>query len=356
MAANSDIISLLHFDVEKNKGTANGVPNYTANEDIDGFAWSYYRFSVPTSPLGYLGEGFISIGNYMRRTSDMFAFGMDDFTLEYRSYNMGSVNSTDGNIGLKISSSAVQVGTEVISDTPGFINNAWTHYALVRKNGVFYWFVNGTLISTVASNLSIDSKTMTLSGSYFDEWCVTKRAKWTTNFTPPTEPYDYDGTDPDPIDMKLHVLLKIAQTVNLTGHMHPVGPNPQVLVWSSEDSSIASVDQNGTVTGNAVGKTKIFVRTQDNSWSAFARIKVVEEGESELLLSVLLEIGESCILFPEFEPEDAQTAVLWSSSDSAIAVVSATGKVTGIIPGLVTITAKTADNALTDSMYVTVKA
>lgn len=89
-----------------------------------------------------------------------------------------------------------------------FAVNEWSHRAIVRKNGVFYGFKNGVLQSTNAnanSALTIQARGNEQmfvgvwnyeGGQYWayglmDELRISKGiGRWTTNFTPPTLPYN----------------------------------------------------------------------------------------------------------------------------------------------------------------------
>lgn len=76
----------------------------------------------------------------------------------------------------------------------------WHHTAVVRKDGIFYVYQDGQLVMTEerAATESFNLKTIgytegSPSDTYFDgiidEFHVVPYAKWTSNFTPPTESY-----------------------------------------------------------------------------------------------------------------------------------------------------------------------
>lgn len=68
-----------------------------------------------------------------------------------------------------------------------------------------------------------------------------------------------------------------------------------------------------------------------------------------------VEVGKTIILTAKVSPENAtDKTVTWSSSDTAIATVDSTGKVTGVAVGTATITAKAGEK--TAAVDVTVKA
>ena len=75
----------------------------------------------------------------------------------------------------------------------------------------------------------------------------------------------------------------------------------------------------------------------------------ITEGDQEL------EIGQTVQLTAVVEPGDANNKnVSWSSSDEAVATVSATGLVTAVAEGIATITVTTEDGNMTDGITVTV--
>ena len=117
----------------------------------------------------------------------------------------------------------------------------------------------------------------------------------------------------------------------------------QTLVWSSSDTSVATVTE-GAVTAVAVGSARITVRT--GSAEAACTVTVVPakpvEVESVTLDRTTLDltVGDTERLTATVLPEDAaDKTVVWSSSDSSVASV-ADGLVTALAPGTATVTAK----------------
>lgn len=58
--------------------------------------------------------------------------------------------------------------------------------------------------------------------------------------------------------------MNVGETVDLTATVLPENASDPSLVWGTDDLSILSVDQNGTVKALAPGKAKIVVRTSNN--------------------------------------------------------------------------------------------
>ena len=82
----------------------------------------------------------------------------------------------------------------------------WHHIALVRKDGVFYLYKDGHLVKTIDSVkdlnfrvCGIGASVSGIAGTYIkgimDEFSVVPYAKWTSEFTPPTEAYKTQKSD-----------------------------------------------------------------------------------------------------------------------------------------------------------------
>lgn len=117
--------------------------------------------------------------------------------------------------------------------------------------------------------------------------------------------------------------------------------------WKSSDTSIATVDQKGIVTGIAEGEATITATAAGKS----AEVKVtVEPGEAPVIAvesvsiapaSLTLKPGETGNLTATITPSNATAqTVQWSSSDNSVASVSSSGVVTAKKVGDVTITAE----------------
>ncbi len=70
------------------------------------------------------------------------------------------------------------------------------------------------------------------------------------------------------------VTMEVGQTESLVYQIIPSNATNQGILWSSSDSSIATVDQNGTVTAVATGNTTVTVTTDDGGFTDGATISV----------------------------------------------------------------------------------
>lgn len=141
------------------------------------------------------------------------------------------------------------------------------------------------------------------------------------------------------------------ESFTLTATVLPIDAVNKAVIWSSGDSSIAQVDDNGNVIAVAEGKTTIVVTTVDGGLSATCVVTVsICHPESVTLnhSSFTMTKGDTLQLEAVVGPDNAENkSVTWSSSDTAKASVSETGLVTALGPGEVTITVTTVDGGKT---------
>ena len=139
--------------------------------------------------------------------------------------------------------------------------------------------------------------------------------------------------------------------VQLVATVAPDDADKNVL-WTSDKTEVATVDQDGIVKAVAPGTAKIKVESVSNSSvSAECTVNVaapIVHVESITLdkTDVSVEVGSKVTLTVTYTPADAiesDKAITWTSSATAIATVSSAGEVTGVSVGDAEITAKTAN-------------
>lgn len=153
-----------------------------------------------------------------------YDFGSNDFTIDWWEYcNAGMVDTsgvrfssayTSGDVfgGLLLGLSQTQVNAgSAFAASWDLINNQtmlsiteseWVHWAFVRSGTTLKAYRNGTQFASTTINgaLAFDSQYLFAIGDfrqeshgyfngYIDEFRISNVARWTTNFTPPTEPY-----------------------------------------------------------------------------------------------------------------------------------------------------------------------
>lgn len=117
------------------------------------------------------------------------------------------------------------------------------------------------------------------------------------------------------------------------------------------------MDGSGLVTAIAEGTAYINVYSDLSQDSPYCTVTVekMEPTGVSLPASLTLIIGDSQKLFPTVTPSGAVTSFIWSSDDSNIASVNASGLVTGLAAGTTKIRVTTTVGGYTDYCNVTVK-
>ena len=130
--------------------------------------------------------------------------------------------------------------------------------------------------------------------------------------------------------------------------MPPAGaPMPTVVSFVSNKEAIATVDANGCVTGNSVGKATITAQT-NYATSATCVVNVTAVLATSISIvpsSTVLMIGSSVQLRAVLPENTSNKKVTWSSSNKNVATVDANGLVKAVKQGEAIITAKTADGS-----------
>ena len=146
-------------------------------------------------------------------------------------------------------------------------------------------------------------------------------------------------------------------TATLTATVSPTDATNKKVIWSSNNSSVATVE-NGQVTAMSVGNATITVTTEDGNHTAMcevvvtAPILVTGVTLSQTQLSLLK--GTTATLVATVVPPDATNQkVTWSSNNTTVATVEK-GKVTAVSGGKATISVTTEDGNHTATSEVTV--
>ena len=140
----------------------------------------------------------------------------------------------------------------------------------------------------------------------------------------------------------------------------PENATNKVVTWKSSDTSIATVDKNGKVTGKKPGTVYISATTANGKHTAKCKVTVLKITYSEKIklnkTKLTLDDGKSYILDATVLPENTTTkTVTWSSSNKKVVTVDAYGEVKAVAPGTAYIYCKTKDNGTTAKCKVTVK-
>lgn len=180
--------------------------------------------------------------------------------------------------------------------------------------------------------------------------------------------YTIAGVLPEPIHptsieiSKTELSIVEGQRETLTATVLPANADDKSVIWSSNNTSIATVSD-GEIIAIAPGNATIIATTIDGGLTATCAVTVTPyiapepiHPESITLNKTEVTLVEGAIasLKVTILPANAENkSVIWSSDNEAVATVS-DGTVTAVSPGTANITATTVDGSLTAQCYVVV--
>mgnify|MGYP002268650549 FL=1 len=152
--------------------------------------------------------------------------------------------------------------------------------------------------------------------------------------------------------------LPAGYSMKLTATVLPENATNKNVVYSVDDESILSVDQDGNITGLSLGIATVTVTTEDGGFTASAEITVIPvqvTGVSISPKSVSVALGHTIQLTASITPSNAANKNLsWSVSDETIISVDGQGTVTGLSGGTAPVTVTTEDGGFSASAEITV--
>ncbi|MBO4341423.1 MAG: Ig-like domain-containing protein [Bacteroidales bacterium] len=150
------------------------------------------------------------------------------------------------------------------------------------------------------------------------------------------------------LDKTEYTFHTIGNTLTLKATVLPAYATDKSVKWASNDESIVTVDQNGTVKAVGNGTATITVTTKDQGKTATCVITVAQHvtGISLSNMSLTLFEGQEQALTATVNPDNANDKSLtWTSSDESIAKVDENGKVTAVSKGTATIKVEANDGS-----------
>lgn len=142
------------------------------------------------------------------------------------------------------------------------------------------------------------------------------------------------------------ITIDVGEQYLLKATVRPSDSLNQEVTFESADPSIATVDENGLITGVKGGVTIIMVRTVERGLMATCTVTVQEDIESITFVEteIYLAKGANKKIAVTIVPASAtQKKLLWKSSDESIVIVDADGNIHGVNLGTATITATARD-------------
>ena len=139
----------------------------------------------------------------------------------------------------------------------------------------------------------------------------------------------------------------VGGTLALSVTYAPENASIQAVTWSSANEKIATVDENGVVTGVSKGQVNIRATAADGSGrSATFQVTVRQQPTGIELRSKTdtVNVGSYMTIQATVLPNNANDkSVTWASSDESIAKVNSAGRVTPVGPGSCVITCQSAN-------------
>ena len=161
--------------------------------------------------------------------------------------------------------------------------------------------------------------------------------------------------EPSEISLKeTAYIIEPENTAEIDITFEPANTTNFAVSYVSSNETVATVDQNGTITGISSGSATITVTTE-NGKIATCEVTVPPYVESITMDTTLdLVVKGNSTLSVTYTPENCiAEKIIWTSSDESVATVN-NGKVTAIGPGTASITAQTETSGCIAECTVTV--
>lgn len=161
------------------------------------------------------------------------------------------------------------------------------------------------------------------------------------------------------LDQDKLTMRKSQEYVKLHATYTPSDATANKLLWSSSNTSVATVDDQGFVTLVGPGTTFITVIPEWNEYNVMAQcyLTVIASPTAFSLdkTSLSMEVGDKETIKPVLTAADSKTTVTWTSMDSSIASVSSEGVVTAVAPGQTYIVANTPEGYIANCRVTVTK-
>lgn len=152
------------------------------------------------------------------------------------------------------------------------------------------------------------------------------------------------------------ITLTEGMSITLRATVLPADATDKTVTWSSSNTYVAAVDQNGKVTANAEGLAFVKASAQGKEATCAIIVKKKTIAVSRVSLNwerYTLTKGKTLVLEATVYPSNAtDKTVTWSSSDETVASVDQRGKVIALEVGKAVITATAGDCSATCSLKV----
>lgn len=247
---------------------------------------------------------------------------------------MMMMSAENPDTGLTTPTEPTQVTVTGLAGTASVsVGESTTLSATASDDSAITWTTSDSNIATVDGNgnvTGVTAGTVTITATPENGGTA---ASCTVTVTAPVQTVSI-ALDKNAAEVEVGKTVTVAATVT--------GSDNTAVIWTSSDTTVATVD-NGVITGVKEGTATITVTSQADTTKTATCTVTVKKAEEALSISLdkataEVEIGKDITLKATTTPADG-VKVTWTSSDSAIAKVDSTGKVTGVKAGEATIKA-----------------
>lgn len=335
--------------------TNDGGFTATCSLTINSSSVTRYQLVTSTSEL-ISGEQYIFASNLKNKTASI-------------SLTSGYLSAVDSTFSAD-KSMITSLGSETALFTLGGSSGSWT-----------FTNQNGDVLSNITKNLSYNGSNTTWNISISSNNAIVSRVESGTTYylchndgSPrfktyaasqgDMQLYKVDGNPIFPTSIEVNpssLLLGTGQTSTLTTIFSPLNANQTDVIWSSSNSAVVGVSNEGVVTGVSFGSARITATTKNENEEDifdYCDVTVTSIGVSGVSISpsnTTLSIGDSKQLNVTVEPFNASNKnVNFASSNNAIASVSNVGLITANGVGNAVITVRTEDGGYEDTCSITV--
>lgn len=302
---------------------------------------SSYSWSSSTSNLTYTGNGlactvkpkrFFGTTEYVKFNFTT-VFGLVNSRTFYIACRENPVHISPSTLSLQINeSSNVSYSHEYNNQYATAANanisysSSNTNVATVSSSGVVKAVGQGTARIYVHSRLANDENA---------PYC-------TVTVTTPT------------VELPQTMTINIGDTQTITPTHSPGSGN--TLKWTSSNPAVATVSSSGAVTGKKKGTARITATVNGYNASDYCDVTVTADPKSISfpLSNQTLTLGRTMTVMPTVLPAGAEYTLTWSSSNTAVATVTASGSIYGKKVGTTTITARVKGTNLSASFTLKV--
>jgi uncharacterized protein YjdB len=158
---------------------------------------------------------------------------------------------------------------------------------------------------------------------------------------------------------KSSITMDVNQTAAIYATVAPATASNKSIIWTSTDTSVVTVNQNGILTSKAEGVVNVTATTVDGGIIAVCTVFVKKIPVTGITLdktTVTMDVNQTAVLNATVAPALATNkAIAWTSGNTNIVEVSQKGVLTSKTEGAVYITATTVDGGFVAGCTVIVR-